>query len=123
MFMSVWTGRRLLAIIGDRAPSAGLTPLRSPREPGKWRQEDEVLQEQHEGGTADALAIFDHLSELTPGDAGVLHAQLGVLGAQGMLGKVDVVGRGRPLRFHETLRDGANVNFVAGSGYFAASSL
>jgi diaminopimelate epimerase len=28
---------------------------------------------------------------------------------------VDVVGRGRPLRFHDSLRDGANVNFVAGS--------
>lgn len=32
------------------------------------------------------------------------------------VGQVDVVGRGRPLRFHRTLRDGANVNFVAGSG-------
>lgn len=32
------------------------------------------------------------------------------------VGQVDVVGRGRPLRFHESLRDGANVNFVAGSG-------
>ncbi len=32
------------------------------------------------------------------------------------LSQVDVLGRGRPLRFHETLRDGANVNFVAGSG-------
>jgi diaminopimelate epimerase len=31
------------------------------------------------------------------------------------VGQVDVVGRGRPLRYHETLRDGANVNFVAGS--------
>ena len=30
--------------------------------------------------------------------------------------QVDVVGRGRPLRHHETLRDGANVNFVSGSG-------
>jgi diaminopimelate epimerase len=30
--------------------------------------------------------------------------------------QVDVVGRGRALRFHETLKDGANVNFVAGSG-------
>jgi diaminopimelate epimerase len=31
--------------------------------------------------------------------------------------RVDVVGRGRPLRSHETLRpDGANVNFVAPSG-------
>ena len=30
--------------------------------------------------------------------------------------QVDVVGRGRPLRFHQTLKDGANVNFVAGSG-------
>jgi len=29
---------------------------------------------------------------------------------------VDVFGRGRPLRFHESLRDGANVNFIAGSG-------
>jgi diaminopimelate epimerase len=29
---------------------------------------------------------------------------------------VDVVGRGRPLRSHATLRDGANVNFIAGSG-------
>src|SRR4051812_35844177 len=26
--------------------------------------------------------------------------------------QVDVVGRGRPLRFHKSLRDGANVNFV-----------
>jgi diaminopimelate epimerase len=32
------------------------------------------------------------------------------------LGAADVVGRGRPLRFHDSLRDGANVNFVAGSG-------
>ena len=32
------------------------------------------------------------------------------------LNQVDVVGRGRPLRFHESLRDGANVNFVAGAG-------
>ena len=31
------------------------------------------------------------------------------------VGQVDVVGRGRPLRYHESLRDGANVNFVAGS--------
>ena len=30
--------------------------------------------------------------------------------------EVDVVGRGRPLRYHESLRDGANVNFVSGSG-------
>jgi diaminopimelate epimerase len=29
--------------------------------------------------------------------------------------QVDVTGRGRPLRFHESLRDGANVNFVSGS--------
>jgi diaminopimelate epimerase len=29
---------------------------------------------------------------------------------------VDVVGRGRPLRFHQSLKDGANVNFIAGSG-------
>jgi diaminopimelate epimerase len=29
--------------------------------------------------------------------------------------QVDVVGRGRPLRFHKSLRDGANVNFVSGS--------
>jgi diaminopimelate epimerase len=29
---------------------------------------------------------------------------------------VDVVGRGRPLRFHPTLRDGANVNFVSRAG-------
>jgi diaminopimelate epimerase len=32
------------------------------------------------------------------------------------VGQVDVVGRGRPLRFHPTLSDGANVNFVSGSG-------
>ena len=32
------------------------------------------------------------------------------------LDEVDVVGRGRPLRFHPTLRDGANVNFVSGEG-------
>lgn len=30
--------------------------------------------------------------------------------------EVDVVGRGRPLRYHPTLRDGANVNFVARDG-------
>jgi diaminopimelate epimerase len=30
--------------------------------------------------------------------------------------QVDVVGRGRPLRYHQTLRDGANVNFISGSG-------
>ncbi|HET7056535.1 MAG TPA: diaminopimelate epimerase [Thermomicrobiales bacterium] len=30
--------------------------------------------------------------------------------------QVDVTGRGRPLRFHKSLRDGANVNFVSGSG-------
>ena len=32
------------------------------------------------------------------------------------VGDVDVVGRGRPLRSHPTLRDGANVNFVAKDG-------
>jgi diaminopimelate epimerase len=32
------------------------------------------------------------------------------------VGQVDVVGRGRPLRFHKSLRDGANVNFLSGSG-------
>jgi diaminopimelate epimerase len=32
------------------------------------------------------------------------------------VGQVDVVGRGRPLRFHKSLREGANVNFLAGSG-------
>ena len=31
------------------------------------------------------------------------------------LDAVDVVGRGRPLRFDKSLRDGANVNFVSGS--------
>lgn len=30
--------------------------------------------------------------------------------------QVDVVGRGRPLRFHSSLRDGANVNFIARDG-------
>jgi diaminopimelate epimerase len=30
--------------------------------------------------------------------------------------QTDVLGRGRPLRFHSSLRDGANVNFVSGSG-------
>lgn len=29
------------------------------------------------------------------------------------VGQVDVVGRGRPLRFHPTLADGANVNFIS----------
>jgi diaminopimelate epimerase len=32
------------------------------------------------------------------------------------VGPVDVTGRGRPLRFDPSLKDGANVNFVAGSG-------
>jgi diaminopimelate epimerase len=32
------------------------------------------------------------------------------------LASADVLGRGRPLRFHDSLRDGANVNFVSGSG-------
>ncbi|HET9424676.1 MAG TPA: diaminopimelate epimerase [Gemmatimonadaceae bacterium] len=32
------------------------------------------------------------------------------------LSQVDVTGRGRPLRFHPSLRDGANVNFIARDG-------
>jgi hypothetical protein len=41
------------------------------------------LRLQGEGRAADALAIFDHLGELSPGDARVLRAQLGTLGAEG----------------------------------------
>lgn len=54
-----------------------------------------------------------------PAEAGELRVGFAVVGVPHLVircedvSTVDVVGRGRPLRFHESLPDGANVNFVS----------
>jgi diaminopimelate epimerase len=70
---------------------------------------EEVVEVRHEAPGIPAIGSEERIGFVRPG---IPHLVIQVPDVS----QVDVVGRGRPLRFHETLSDGANVNFVAGAG-------
>jgi diaminopimelate epimerase len=70
---------------------------------------EEVVEVKHEAVGIPVIGTEQRIGFVRPG---IPHLVIQVPDVS----QVDVVGRGRPLRHHESLRDGANVNFVSGSG-------
>ena len=70
---------------------------------------EEVVEVKHEAPGIPIIGTEQRIGFVRPG---IPHLVIQVPDVS----QADVVGRGRPLRHHQSLRDGANVNFVSGSG-------